>query len=99
MFSRDLLYRNTLGRMYLIIEKQLEHIHYQEGSSKNWDEVQIELGYRNGFPIVTLTNLVKRSLNQPINKYLEVLRLGLKETYPEMTRQEIDEYLRGCMQI
>jgi len=89
---------NTLGRMYLITEEQLEHIHYQEGSNKDWYDKQIELGYRNGFPIVTLTNLVKRSLNQPINKYLEVVRLGLQETYPEMTSQEIEEYLRGCMQ-
>jgi len=88
---------NTLGRMYLITEEQLKHIHSQEGWNKDWYDEQIELRYRNGIPIVTLTNREIRKMYPPVEKYLEVVRLGLQETYPEMTIREIDEYLRGCM--
>ena len=88
---------DTLGRLYLITKEQLEHIHTQEGRNSHWYDEQIELGNRNGIPIVTLTNHGVRSLNSPINKYLEVVRLGLQETYPEKTSWEIEEYLIGCM--
>lgn len=86
----------TLGRMYLITEEQFEDISRQEGREENWYNQSLSLGEYNGVEIVTITNKNIRPYANPSDNYLEVLRAGLKETYPEMSDFEVMKYLVQC---
>lgn len=88
----------TLGRMYLITREQMDHIHEQEGCSKEWYDKTVEMGFRNSIRIVTISNSCLRSKNPPTENYMEVVKLGLRETYPKMTEKEIAEYLKSCLE-
>ncbi|MGV8980505.1 gamma-glutamylcyclotransferase family protein [Clostridium sp.] len=86
----------TLGRMYLITEAQFEDISRQEGCTETLYNETISLGDYNGIEIVTITNKNTRPYHDPSDKYLEVLRMGIKETYPDMSDFEIMKYLVEC---
>ena len=86
----------ALGRMYLITKEQFNEVGIQEGSSSNWYHHVIELGEHNGIKIVTLTNSKKRPSCPPADSYLNVLTMGLKETYPTMSHFDIMQYLVEC---
>ncbi|EEG79114.1 gamma-glutamylcyclotransferase family protein [Dethiobacter alkaliphilus] len=86
----------TLGRMYLITKEQLREVGIQESNRPNWYNQAVELGEHKGIKIVTLTNSGKRPQNAPADNYLNVLKMGLKETYPTMTDFEIMKYLVAC---
>ena len=51
-----------------------------------------------GHDVVTITNDEGVYSNDPSEAYLDVLARGLEENYPEMSRDEIDRYLEGCME-
>jgi len=87
----------TLGRMYLITEEQFEDIHRQEGNSAEWYDHIIELGEADGYKILTITNSRILETTRPIEAYLQVIEDGLKETYPDMSKQEINQYLLECL--
>ncbi|MBZ9623376.1 gamma-glutamylcyclotransferase [Clostridium sp. FP2] len=86
----------SLGRMYLITEEQFEDISKQEGSDENWYNQSLSLGDYNGVEIVTITNKNTRPSHNPSDNYLEVVRMGIKETYPEMSDFEVMKYLVEC---
>lgn len=86
----------TLGRMYLVTGEQFEDISHQEGREENWYNQTLSLGDYNGVEIVTITNKNTRPYHDPCDKYLEVLRMGLKETYPNMSDLEVMKYLVEC---
>ncbi|MCB2298529.1 gamma-glutamylcyclotransferase [Clostridium tagluense] len=86
----------SLGRMYLITEEQFEDISKQEGSDENWYNQSLSLGDYNGVEIVTITNKNRRPSHNPSDNYLEVVRMGIKETYPEMSDFEVMKYLVEC---
>jgi gamma-glutamylcyclotransferase (GGCT)/AIG2-like uncharacterized protein YtfP len=86
----------TLGRMYLITGEQFEDISRQEGREVDWYNQTISLGDYNGVEIVTITNKDKRPYSDPCDNYLEVLKIGVKETYPEMSDFEVMKYLVEC---
>jgi len=86
----------TLGRMYLITEEQFEDIARQEGPEEDWYNQSLSLGEYNGVEIVTITNKDTRPYHNPSDNYLEVIRIGIKETYPEMSDFEIMKYLVEC---
>ncbi|MBU3130263.1 gamma-glutamylcyclotransferase [Clostridium tagluense] len=86
----------SLGRMYLITEEQFEDISKQEGSDENWYNQSLSLGEYNGVEIVTITNKNTRPSHNPSDNYLEVVRMGIKETYPEMSDFEVMKYLVEC---
>ncbi len=87
----------AFGRVYLITQEQLAHMHTQKGKGDNWYDTMVELGSLEGIPVRTFTNHTRKTATQPAEKYLHVLRLGLKETYPSMPEQEIAAYLQQCM--
>ena len=87
----------AIGRVYLITKEQLAHVHTQEGKGNDWYDTMVELGSLNGIPVRTFTNHARKEGTIPVEKYLHVLRLGLKETCPSMSDQEIAEYLQLCM--
>lgn len=86
----------TLGRMYLITGEQFEDISRQEGRDEDWYNQTISLGDYNGVEIVTITNKNTRPYHNPSDNYLEVIRMGVKETYPEMSDFEVMKYLVEC---
>lgn len=87
------------GRAWLVTKKQFEDIHKQEG--KGWYDRVLELPPINGIPALTITSgflLTKKLLSSVGESYLNVLRLGLSETFPDMSDVEIEEYLKQCGQ-
>jgi hypothetical protein len=54
------------------------------------------LGNYEGVEIVTITNGVRRPSNKPSDEYLKVIRMGIKETYPEMSDFDVMKYLVEC---
>jgi len=83
---------NTLGRMYLITEEQFNDINEQE--SLIWYNLIINLGTLNGVPIKTFTHSKMFTRNLPVQKYLKVIEDGISETYPELSKVEIENYLQ-----
>ncbi|MGH4117522.1 gamma-glutamylcyclotransferase family protein [Clostridium sp.] len=86
----------SLGRMYLITEEQFEDIARQEGSEENWYNQILSLGEHNGIEIVTVTNKNIRPYKNPSDNYFRVIRMGIKETYPNMSEFEVMKYLVEC---
>ncbi|HEY5587798.1 MAG TPA: gamma-glutamylcyclotransferase family protein [Candidatus Paceibacterota bacterium] len=86
----------SLGRMYLITEEQFEDISKQEGHEEELYNQSLSLGEYNGVEIVTITNKNERPYHNPCDKYLGVLRMGIKETYPDMSDFEVMKYLVEC---
>lgn len=85
----------TLGRMYLITGQQFEEVCRQEGPV--WYGHIIELGEADGYKIKTITNPRILERTMPSAAYLNVIRDGLKETYPDMDEWDIEEYLDYCI--
>ena len=86
----------ALGRMYLITEEQFEDISRQEGHEEDWYNQSLSLGDYNGIEIVTITNKNTRPYHDPSDNYLGVIRMGIKETYPDMSDFEVMKYLVAC---
>ncbi|MGN1343977.1 MAG: gamma-glutamylcyclotransferase [Traorella sp.] len=82
----------TYGKAYLIHQQQFKEIQQHEGST--WYDLiypfdEDEYGIR----YVTLTHSSRfTDESHPDEKYLDIMRLGLKETY-ELKENEIEEYL------
>jgi len=89
----------ALGRIYLITWEQFSDIRCQEGCGSYWYNEKILLNPEQpeDIPIYTITNRSKRNVVEPSQKYLDVVSRGIRETYPEMSRDKIDEYLNRCM--
>jgi gamma-glutamylcyclotransferase (GGCT)/AIG2-like uncharacterized protein YtfP len=83
----------ALGRMYLITRNQLEDISRQEGCRENWYNHSVKLGELDGIEIITITNKGRREFHKPSNAYLEVIRMGIKETYIDMEDFDVMGYL------
>jgi hypothetical protein len=79
--------------MYLITRNQLEDISGQEGRGENWYNHSVKLGEQDGIEIITITNKGRRDFQKPSNAYLEVIRMGIKETYIDMEDFDVMRYL------
>lgn len=94
---------HTLGVAYLITREQFEHVACQENGgkrpeeTKNWYNTIVSLGKLDGHEIVTITNNKTRKFNAPSEAYLNTLKRGLQENYPDMTGEDIDKYLQSCI--
>lgn len=91
------------GRAYRITEEQFEDIWKLEGKGKNWYHYKLELpSFRDGEKVYTFTNedadARKKEFSDVSEAYQTVIKLGLKETYPEMTEQAIKEYIEKTIQ-
>ena len=93
---------NALGVAYLITEEQFKHVMEQENGGNfpgngEWYTEIIDLGMMNGFNVKTITNPILRDPNKPNRKYLDALHEGIKENWPQMSDEDIDDYLNNCI--
>lgn len=85
------------ARAYLITKEQFEEVQKQEGES--WYGKQIELDLIDGFKSYTFTNkdnLIHKHYNSLSDGYKQVLKDGLKESFPNLSGDKIDRYLIKC---
>ena len=93
----------ALGVAYLITKEQFNHVAAQENSGRypngegEWYEDIIDLGEMDGFEVKTITNNILRPYNEPCNKYWFVLVRGIKENWPDMSDEDIKDYLINCI--
>jgi len=85
----------TLGRVYLMTREQFDEIKFMEcGSSETgWYRHEMNLGSLEGIPVRSFTSPNVLEPNPPSDKYLNVIRIGLMETMPELGKKECEEYL------
>jgi hypothetical protein len=84
----------SLGRAWLITEKQLMEIQKQEGDSMMWYGHSVILGEdENGIKCKTFTQRVRQQHNRPCETYLRVIERGIRETYPDISDREIKRYI------
>ena len=87
------------GVAYLITEEQFRHVSCEENGgvapehSIGWYNKVVDLEMMDGIRTVTFTNDELREYNEPADAYMDTLAKGLRENYPEMTEEEIGEYL------
>ncbi len=89
------------GMAYLITREQYEHVVRQENGGRepghySWYSYSYSLGYEDGVEILTLTNRRVTEYNEPSNRYLDVIRDGIKQNYPDIAEDDIDYYLSSC---
>ncbi len=82
----------TLSRIYTITREQFDDIQAQEGLG--WYDEVLELGKLDGIPVKTFTHSSIVVKNRPCDSYIDVIRLGLRETYPDMATAEIEQYIK-----
>lgn len=81
------------GKIYLITEEQFRSIKQQEGAWYNGISV---LGTEDGITVKTITHTPRfEQENKPGMRYIDVIKEGIKDTYPNMPEAEIDAYLMG----
>ena len=94
---------HALGVAYLITREQFAHVAREENGGcepeycAGWYNAIVSLGDFDGCKAVTITNDMIRPYNEPAEEYLNTLRYGIAENYPEMTEDDIDEYLISCI--
>ena len=93
----------ALGVAYLITKEQFDHVVYEENAGRRqnpdyvWYEDTIDLEAIDGFEVRTITNKYLRPYRQPVSKYLDTLRKGIRQNWPHMTDEEIEDYLDSCI--
>lgn len=81
----------ALGRVYKITRKQFQDIHRMEG--RNYQKTLV-LGTLDQIPVMTFTSPEMRTdLKEASIRYLDVIKTGLKEVYPDKTDLVLDMYL------
>lgn len=81
----------TYGRLYRISNAQYMQVKRKEGS--NYTHA-LNLGELEGMPIVSFTSPVVFEPDTPSKRYLDVIRTGLTEIWPELGTAEHERYLR-----
>lgn len=93
----------ALGVAYLMTRDQFDHVAAQENGGKSphesngWYTDVIDLGEMDGFEVKTLTNRDPRPYNRPCQDYLDTVARGIKQNWPEMSDDEIKDYLESCI--
>lgn len=82
----------TLGRMYLVTREQFEEIKYQEGI---WYQNELDLGMYENKKIVTFTDFEVGEENEPSERYVDVIKNGILQIYPNITEEAAKEYLQN----
>jgi len=80
----------TYGRIYRITESQYREVMLAEGAKYIY---RMQLGEVDGLPAYTFTSPLVYQHGSPSDLYVETIRVGLKESWPELGAREIDEYL------
>lgn len=92
---------HALGVAYLITQEQFEHVAAEENGGRspgygNWYEDIISLGEMDGIEMLTISNNELRDYNEPCEEYLNTLKRGIRENWPDMSEEDIDDYLNSC---
>lgn len=93
----------ALGIAYLVSKDQFRHIVTQENGGhypkdgRGWYPNIIGLGIIGGFEVKTVTKNIRHEYNEPSQKYLDTLRNGIRENWPDMSDEDIEDYLNGCI--
>ena len=93
----------ALGVAYLITKEQFDHVVARENGGRpprkgcGWYEDIIDLGIMDGIEVKTVTNSSLRDYNEPCREYLETLKKGIRKNWPDMSDEDIDDYLSGCI--
>ena len=82
---------HSVVRLWEITEEQFYDIWKQEG--RGYYPKKLDLGIKDGLKIYTITGDWLQEINPPSERYLDIIRKGLKETTGWDDRQ-IDEYLK-----
>lgn len=69
---------HAIVRLWKITESQFEDIQKQEG--KGWYNKILYLGEKDSLPIKTITGCWLNEINPPSERYLNIIKKGLKET-------------------
>ena len=94
---------NALGVAYLITKKQFSHVAKEENGGRfpksgyRWYEDIIDIGTMDGFKVKTITNNNLRDYNDPCSKYENILCRGIQQNWPNMSDDEINDYLNNCI--
>lgn len=81
---------HTRGKIYYVLHEQYLQVKGYEGDKyRN----EVTLGEIDGCKVVTFTDTEVYPSNQPSQQYLDCIGRGLKETYPELSKNEIEKYL------
>ena len=94
---------SAVGAAYLITKEQFDHVAAQENGGRyseegyNWYENIIAHETMDGFEVKTITNNIPREYNEPCRAYLDTMHQGIKENWPEMSDEDIDDYLNNCI--
>lgn len=93
----------SLGVAYLITKEQFDHVAKEENSGRypdgtgEWYEDIIDLGMMDGFEVKTITNKRIRPYNEPCQEYWDTLFEGIKENWPYMSDEDIENYLNNSV--
>ena len=92
----------ALGVAYLITPEQFKHVSCEENGGRcpgngGWYEDIIDLEPIYGIEVKTITNNDLRPYNEPSHSYLDTLFKGIRENWPEMSENDIWNYLGNCM--
>ena len=93
----------ALGVAYLITKEQFDHIVYEENSGRpqnkiyGWYEDTVSLAPIGGIEALTITNEDLRPYNEPSEEYLDSLFDGIRQNWPDMSDEEIGDYLKCCI--
>ena len=86
----------AFGRAYKISKELFEYLRGKEGTSDNWYNKVVHLGYMDdGIEIVTITNKEKLDYVEPCEAYLNTIKNGLNEI--GLTNETADSYLESAM--
>lgn len=81
---------HTVVRLWKVSKIQFEAIHEQEG--KSWYPIILHLSEKDGLEIKTITGCWENEINNPSERYLEIIKKGLKET-TSWSDKEIADYI------
>ena len=94
---------HALGVAYLITKDQFKHVAAEENCGRypngqgSWYEDIIVLGEMDGTQMRTITNIELRDYNEPCKEYLNTLKRGIRENWPAMSEEDINNYLDSCI--
>ena len=80
----------TYGRIYRITESQYREVMLAEGAKYIF---RMQLGEVDGLPVYTFTSPLVYQQGTPSDSYVDTIRAGLEESWPELGEMKIEAYL------
>ena len=92
----------AFGVAYLLTREQFDHVAAQENNGRfpgsgDWYNCKKSLGKMDGYEMLTVTNDGLRQSNKPSEDYLKTIKMGIKENWPKISEDEINDYINSCI--